>query len=96
LFLPIVDSTMGRNAFLKKEPQMTDQDARTEALRNVVDRVTAWQESATDGTIREELDSALGEVGIDLTDAQREQVTRKISDGQDVDVESLASQGAGA
>jgi hypothetical protein len=73
---------------------MTDQDARTEALRNVVDRVTAWQESATDGTIREELDSALGEVGIDLTDAQREQVTRQISDGQDVDVESLASQGA--
>lgn len=73
---------------------MTDQDARAQALRNVVDRVTAWQESATDGTIREELDSALDEVGIDLTDSQREQVTRQISDGQDVDVESLAGQGA--
>lgn len=72
---------------------MPDQDARTEALRNVVDRVTSWQETATEGTIREELDSALGEVGIDLTDAQREQVTHQISEGQDVDVEALASQG---
>jgi uncharacterized protein YpuA (DUF1002 family) len=73
---------------------MSDQEARTEALRNVVDRVSSWQETATDGTIREELDSALAEVGIDLTDAQREQVTQQISDGQDVDVESLATQGA--
>jgi hypothetical protein len=73
---------------------MSDQEARTEALRNVVDRVSSWQETATDGTIREELDSALAEVGIDLSDAQREQVTQQISDGQDVDVESLATQGA--
>lgn len=68
---------------------MTDQDARAEALRNVVDRVSSWQESATDTTIREELDSALAEVGIDLSDAQREQVTQQISDGEDVDVASL-------
>jgi uncharacterized protein YpuA (DUF1002 family) len=71
---------------------MPDQDARTEALRNVVDRVTSWQETATEGTIREELDSALDEVGIGLTDAQREQVTHQISEGQDVDVESLTSE----
>ena len=73
---------------------MTDQDAtaeaRTEALRNVVDRVSSWQESATDGTIRQELDSALAEVGIDLSDAQRDRVTQQISDGQDVDVDALA------
>lgn len=74
---------------------MTEQDAtteaKTEALRNVVDRVTSWQESATDGTIREELDSALAEVGIDLTDAQREAVTQHISDGHEVDVAALAA-----
>ncbi|WP_107766526.1 hypothetical protein [Nocardioides terrigena] len=74
---------------------MTEQDAtteaRTEALRNVVDRVTSWQESATDGTIREELDAALAEVGIDLTDAQRQAVTQHISDGREVDVAALAA-----
>ena len=37
---------------------------------------------------------AFREVMRDLTDAQREQVTQQISDGQDVDVESLATQGA--
>lgn len=73
---------------------MTDQDARTEALRNVVDRVTSWQESAPDGTIRDELDSALDEVGIDLSEAQRERVTQQISDGDEVDVDALASEGA--
>jgi uncharacterized protein YpuA (DUF1002 family) len=73
---------------------MTDQDARTEALRNVVDRVTSWQETATEGTIREELDSALAEVGIDLSEAQRQRVTEQISDGEDVDVDALASEGA--
>ncbi|KRF02632.1 hypothetical protein ASG88_04480 [Nocardioides sp. Soil777] len=66
-------------------------EAKTEALRNVVGRVTSWQESATDGTIREELDSALAEVGIDLTDAQREAVTQHISDGHEVDVAALAA-----
>ena len=70
---------------------MTDQDARTEALRNVVDRVTSWQETATEGTIREELDSALDEVGIDLSEAQRQRVTEQISDGDDVD--ALAAEG---
>ena len=69
---------------------MTDQDARTEALRNVVDRVSSWQETATDGTIREELDRALAEVGLELSDAEREQITQQISDGQDVDVDALA------
>ena len=73
---------------------MTDQDARTEALRNVVDRVTSWQETATEGTIREELDSALAEVGIDLSEAQRQRVTEQISDGEDVDVDALATEGA--
>jgi uncharacterized protein YpuA (DUF1002 family) len=72
---------------------MTDQDARTEALRNVVDRVTSWQETATEGTIREELDSALDEVGIDLSEAQRQRVTEQISDGEDVDVDALANEG---
>ncbi len=76
---------------------MTEQDAsteaRTEALRNVVDRVTSYEESAPEGTIRTELDSALDEVGIDLSDAQRERVTQQISDGQDVDVEALAAEG---
>jgi hypothetical protein len=77
---------------------MTDHDAtadaRTEVLRNVVDRVSSWQESATDGTIREELDSALSEVGLDLSDGQRDRITQQISDGQDVDVDAVAAEEA--
>lgn len=67
-------------------------DARAEALRGVVDRVSSYEESAPETTIRAELDSALAEVGIDLSDAQRDRITQQISDGQDVDVEALAAE----
>lgn len=75
--------------------EMNQQDARTEALRGVVDRVTSWQESATDGTIHDELDRGLAEAGVTLTDEQRDRVAQQISDGQEVDVEALASDSAG-
>ena len=70
---------------------MNQQDARIEALQGVVDRVTSWQETATDGTIHDELDRGLREAGVTLTEAQRDEVAQRISDGQEVDVEALAS-----
>ncbi|WP_426245945.1 hypothetical protein [Nocardioides sp. LHG3406-4] len=74
---------------------MDQQDARVEALRNVVQRVTSWQESATDGTVHEELERGLAEAGVTLTPEQRDQVATQISDGQDVDVEALAADSEG-
>ncbi len=71
------------------------QDARVEALRNVVERVTSWQESATEGTVHEELDKGLAEAGVTLTPDQRDQVAGQISDGEDVDVEALAADSEG-
>ena len=71
--------------------EMNEQDARTTALQGVVDRVTSWQETATDGTIHEELDRGLQEAGVTLTDEQRDTVAQQISDGQEVDVQALAA-----
>lgn len=69
-----------------------DQDgARLEALRRVVERVTAWQETATEGTIHDELEKALREAGVTLTDEQKERVTQEIADGGDVNVDALAA-----
>ena len=71
--------------------EMDQQGARTEALRGVIDRVTAWQETATEGTVHEELDRGLAEAGVTLTDEQRDRVAQQISDGEPVDVDALAS-----
>ena len=63
---------------------MTDLDqnsARREALERVVEKVVSWQETATEGTVHEELDRGLAEAGITLTDAQRDDLARRISDG---------------
>lgn len=68
------------------------QDARTEALRGVIDRVTSWQETATEGTIHDELDRGLAEAGVTLTDEQRDRVAHRIGEGQEVDVDGLAAE----
>lgn len=71
--------------------EMSQQDARVEALQGVVDRVTSWQETATEGTIHAELDRGLQEAGVTLTSAQRDRVAQQISDGEEVDVPALAA-----
>ncbi|HEY9566337.1 MAG TPA: hypothetical protein VIR30_21450 [Nocardioides sp.] len=76
--------------------EMNNQDsARREALQRVVERVTAWQETATEGTIHDELDKGLREAGVTLTPEQRDHVAKEISEGRDVDVEALAADGTG-
>ena len=70
-------------------------DARTEALYRVVERITAWQETATEGTIEDELDKGLREAGVTLSDEQRNAVAQQISEGKDVDIDSLASPDVG-
>lgn len=75
--------------------EMNQDSARIEALQNVVQRVTSWQETATEGTIHDELDKGLREAGITLTDEQRDHVTTEISEGREVDVAALGATGEG-
>ncbi|MBE7324160.1 hypothetical protein IEQ44_05805 [Nocardioides sp. Y6] len=87
---------MTENAEHTSDNQTPDQDqARAEALQRVVERVNAWQETATDGTIADELDRGLQEAGLTLTDDQRERLVAQISDGADVDVSDYNETGGG-
>lgn len=48
-------------------PVMTDTNIDLEAVQTVVDRVTSWQDGATEGTVEEELKKGFSEVGIDVS-----------------------------
>jgi hypothetical protein len=56
-------------------------EARVESLQAVVDRVLSWQESAPEGTVREELDKALDEVGLELDAPTRERIVEHVHSG---------------
>lgn len=51
---------------------MTDTNStdRDEAVQAVVDRVSAYQDGAPEGTVETELRSGLEEAGVDLSDAE--------------------------
>ena len=68
---------------------MDQQDARRAALEGVIERVTSWQETATEDTVRDELDRGLAEAGVTLTEAQKDDVVQRISDGHAVDLDAL-------
>lgn len=71
---------------------MDQQQTRIEALARVVERVTAWQETATEGTIHDELDKGLREAGVTLSDERRDALAGQISRGEDVDAAAYASE----
>jgi hypothetical protein len=74
----------------------TDQHAaRREALERVVERVTSWQETATEGTVHDELDRGLAEAGVTLTPEQRHDVAERISEGREVDLDTLSADAEG-
>ncbi len=43
---------------------------KLEAIQNVVDRVSSYQDGAPEGTVEKELRNGLGEAGVDLEDQQ--------------------------
>lgn len=43
-------------------------DEKTEAMQAVVDRVTSWQDGATEGTVETELRKGFSEAGVDVDD----------------------------
>ena len=77
---------------------MAEQDqhaARREALERVVERVCSWQETATEGTVHDELDRGLAEAGVTLTPEQRDDVAARIADGERVDLDRIATDAEG-
>lgn len=42
---------------------------KLEAIQAVVDRVSSWQDGATEGTVADELRRGFSETGIDVSDA---------------------------
>lgn len=77
---------------------MAEQDqhaARREALERVVERVSSWQETATEGTVHDELDRGLAEAGVTLTAEQRDDVAARIADGEPVDLDRIAADAEG-
>ena len=59
-------------------PDMTDTNIDLEAVQTVVDRVTSWQDGATEGTVASELRKGAGEVGVDLTESEIEKLADAI------------------
>ncbi|MFL6157741.1 MAG: hypothetical protein ACJ72D_16725 [Marmoricola sp.] len=62
----------------ESDENTTADDARTEAVQAVVDRVVAWQHGATDGVVHDELRSGLDEAGVSLDDSEFEQLASAI------------------
>ena len=55
-------------------------DPRVEVLQAVYDRVSSYEESATPETIRQELDKAIAEAGVEVSDETRARLTQHIDD----------------
>jgi hypothetical protein len=53
---------------------------KLEAIQNVVDRVSSYQEGATEGTVEKELRTGLDEAGIDLDDQDVSALTAAIEE----------------
>jgi len=73
---------------------MTDEKSteKFEAIQAVVDRVTSWQDGATEGTVAEELRKGADEVGISLGEDEVARLADAIESRHGaVDAESVLS-----
>lgn len=59
-------------------PRMTDD--KTETVQAVVDRVSSYQDGATEGTIADELRRGIKEAGVDLSDDEVQKLADAIED----------------
>ncbi|GAA5141231.1 hypothetical protein GCM10023340_02560 [Nocardioides marinquilinus] len=63
---------------------------RTEAVQAVVDRLTSYQDSATEGTVDKELREALGQTDVDLSEDEIGKLVEAIEHtDQPVDVRAV-------
>lgn len=51
-----------------------------EAIQAVVDRVTSWQDGATEGTVEQELRDGFAEAGVDVPDEDVRRLADAIQD----------------
>ncbi|QIG43259.1 hypothetical protein G5V58_11275 [Nocardioides anomalus] len=51
-----------------------------EAIQAVVDRVTSWQDGATEGTVLEELGKGFAETGVEVSDEEKKKLADAIED----------------
>ena len=51
-----------------------------EAIQAVVDRVTSWQDGATEGTVEQELRDGFSEAGVDVPDEDVKKLADAIQD----------------
>lgn len=51
-----------------------------EAIQAVVDRVTSWQDGATESTVEQELRDGFSEAGVDVADADVKKLADAIQD----------------
>lgn len=56
----------------------TEQPEKLEAVQAVVDRVSSWQDGATEGTVASELRKGATEAGVDLTEDEIEKLADAI------------------
>ena len=61
---------------------MTDPNSseKMETIQAVVDRVTSWQDGATEGTVAEELRKGFGEAGVEVPEADVARLADAIED----------------
>ena len=59
---------------------MTYSSEKLEAIQAVVDRVTSWQDGATEGTVENELAKGFEEAGVDVAEADRKTLADAIQD----------------
>jgi len=55
-------------------------DERTEAIQAVVDRVTSWQDGATEGTVEAELRKGFSAAGVEVSDDDARTLAEAIED----------------
>ena len=53
---------------------------KLEAVQAVVDRVTSWQDGATEGTVEQELRDGFAEAGVDVSDGDVKRLADAIQD----------------
>lgn len=58
----------------------THSSEELEAVQNVVDRVTSWQDGAPEGTVESELRKGLDEAGVSLDDGDVTRLASAIED----------------
>jgi hypothetical protein len=63
-----------------RDPREHD-DAHLEALQAAYDRINSWKETATPETIRAELDGAIEQTGVEVSEATRQKLVDHISSG---------------